>query len=106
MKTNTEQVAHILQSMHNQARLIIEKRGEVNMKLWQHFKIFMKNGALMVSDKSECNLFTQRPIIDQAMILDHLNRQERANTCNHSNAYYIHNNTQKYCPDCDSYLNE
>lgn len=75
MKTNVEQVATMLQLMHNQARLIIQERGEVAFNIWKPMRIFLKDEALFVSDDTECTLFTQRPVVDQAMILDHLIEQ-------------------------------
>lgn len=72
MKTKVEDVASLLQTMHNEARLIIEKKGGQTLNLWVPIKIFLKNDALMVSEGSECTLFTQRSPIDQAIILDNL----------------------------------
>lgn len=108
MKTNVEQVATMLQLMHNQARLIIQERGQVAFNIWKPMRIFLKDEALMVSDDTECTLFTQRPVVDQAMILDYLVKQSKTSkqskACKHSNAYHFHDNAPMYCPDCRNYL--
>jgi hypothetical protein len=108
MKTNVEQVAAILQSMHNQARLIIQKKGDVRFNIWTPMRIFLEDDRLFVSDETECTLFTQRSVIDQAMILDYLVKQSKTSkqskACKHSNAYHFHDNAPMYCPDCRNYL--